>query len=117
VLIAASDFSLSEIPQSSGPVEFPEDTLWLGLLGLVWIVSGAASAVALGLSLLRRHRQAMALAQYTLLIALVAGGLLETYVSQIGAVANVVGQLALLLLVLDQRSRLADAAVEDGLIT
>ena len=97
-----------ELIEPSGPIEFPEDPVWLGLLGAVWIVVGLASAIALGLSVLGRHARAMALAQYTLLVALIAGGLLDTYVSQLGALTNVLIQLVLLALVLDQRSRLAD---------
>jgi hypothetical protein len=103
---------LDELPTSSGPTEFPDDPLWIALLGLVWIVVGLASAVALVASVFRRHRPAMALAQYALLLALVAGGLLDVYVSQIGALADVLLQLVLLAMVLDQRSRLAAAEDE-----
>ena len=107
VAVAASGVSVTELIEPTGPVEFPEDSLWLGLLGVVAIVAGAASAVALVMSVFRRHERSMALAQYALLVMLVAGGLLEMYVSQLGALTNVLIQLALLLLVLDQRSRLA----------
>ncbi len=50
----------------------------------------------------------MVVAQYAVLLGLVAGGLLNTYVSQVGALAGVVVQLGLLLLIIDQRRRLAD---------
>ncbi len=73
----------------------------------MWIVAGGASAVSLGLSVLGRHDGALALAQYALLIALAAGGLIDTYVGQFGALTSVIMQLALLALVLDQRSRRA----------
>jgi hypothetical protein len=109
VLVVASGFEPSEVTEPSGPVEFPQEPLWLALLGIVWIVTGVASAVALGMSLLRQHERAMGLARYTLLVALVAGGLLETYVSQLGALTNMLIQLALLVLVLDQLSRLGAA--------
>jgi hypothetical protein len=52
----------------------------------------------------------MVVAQYAVLVGLVAGGLLNTYVSQVGALTDVLVQLGLLLLILDQRSRLAEAA-------
>ena len=50
----------------------------------------------------------MAIAQYAVLGGLVAGGLLNTYVSQLGALTGVIVQLGLLLLIIDQRRRLAD---------
>lgn len=95
------------VAQSSGPIEIPEDPVWLLLLGLVWVVVGLATAVALVISLRGHHVRAMAVAQYAVLISLVAGGLLSTYVSQLGALSNVLLQLLLLLLVVDQRRRLA----------
>lgn len=109
VAVLASGVDMTQLRETTGPIEFPEDPVWLMLTGVVWILVGVASAVALGMSVLRRHGRAMALAQYALLFTLIAGGLLETYVSQIGALTSVLVQLFLLLLVLDQRSRLAES--------
>jgi hypothetical protein len=50
----------------------------------------------------------MAVAQYAVLIGLVAGGLLNVYVSQVGALTGVIVQVLLLLLIVDQRRRLRD---------
>jgi hypothetical protein len=72
----------------------------------VWVVVGTASGLALGLSLVGRLGAGMALAQYALLLGLVAGGLLDAFVSQLGALSGVIIQLGLLLLIMDQRSRL-----------
>ncbi len=79
------------------------------MLALVWVVVGVTNGVALVLSLTGHHERGMAIAQYAVLIGLVAGGLLNTYVSQLGALSGVVVQLGLLLLILDQRGRLAEA--------
>ena len=76
------------------------------LLGLVWVAVGVANGVALVLSLAGRHPMGMAIAQYAVLAGLVAGGLLNTYVSQLGALSGILVQLGLLLLILDQRGRL-----------
>jgi hypothetical protein len=101
---------ITAIPQPSGPIELPEDPVWAALLGVAWIVVGVANGIALLMSLAGRHERAMGLAQYAVLLGLVAGGLLNTYVAQLEALSGVLAQFALLLLVLDQRSRLADTA-------
>lgn len=56
-------------------------------------------------SLTGRHPRGMAVAQFAVLIGLVAGGLLNTHTSQLGSLSGVVAQVGLLLLVLDQRGR------------
>lgn len=112
-VVVAGD-SITALPEPAGPVEMPDDPFWLLLLGLTWFVVGAVSAVALILSLIGLHARAMAVAQYALLISLVAGGLLDLYVSQLGALTSVVLQVALLLLVQDQRRRLAAGAASDA---
>jgi hypothetical protein len=112
VALVVEGGGITAIPQPNGPIELPEDPVWLLLLAFVWIVVGVANGVALVLSLAGRHERAMGLAQYAVLFGLVAGGLLNTYVSQVGALANVLVQLGLLLLILDQRSRLAGARRE-----
>ncbi|MEX1295026.1 MAG: hypothetical protein AB1Z67_02535 [Candidatus Limnocylindrales bacterium] len=110
VAALASGQSVTGSPDPAGPIALPDDPFWLALLGVVWLVVGAASGVAFGLSLLGRHDPALTIAQYSLLIALVAGGLVDTYVEQLGALSSVIVQLALLALVLDQRSRRAGRA-------
>lgn len=107
LVIASSGATAASLADAAGPVELPDDPFWLALIGLVGLFVGGASAVALGLGVLGHRDRALALAQYSLLLALVAGGLLDTYVEQVGALANVLMQLALLMLVLDQRSRRA----------
>ncbi len=52
----------------------------------------------------------MAIAQYAVLFHLVAGGLLNLYVSQLEALSGVLMLFGLLLLILDQRSRIAAPA-------
>jgi hypothetical protein len=105
VVVVASGENPTAMPDPAGPIELPDDPVWLTLMGLVWVIVGGANAVALGLSFLGHHDRALALAQYSLLIALIAGGLLDTYVEQLGALTNTLMLLALLALVLDQRSR------------
>jgi hypothetical protein len=96
----------------TGPIEYPDDPGWTLILALIWMVVGVANGVALVLSLAGRHAVAMAVAQYAVLIGIVAGGLLNTYVSQLGALSGVLLQVLLLLLVLDQRKRLHEATVD-----
>jgi hypothetical protein len=99
---------LRSIPELAvGPIEYPSEPVWLLLLGLVWVAVGLSNGVALVLSLAGRHSAGMAIAQYAVLTGLVAGGLLNTFVSQLGALSGVLVQLGLLLLILDQRGRLA----------
>jgi hypothetical protein len=86
----------------------PTEPIWVLLVALVWIIVGIAGGVALVLSLVGRHPAGMAVAQYAVLIGLVAGGLLNVYVSQVGALTGVIIQVLLLLLILDQRRRLRD---------
>jgi hypothetical protein len=93
-----------------GPIEYPEDPVWLALLAVVWIVVGVVAGVALVLSLAGRHQRAMEVAQYAVLASLVAGGLLNLYVSQLEALGGVLLQFLLLLMLLDQRTRLSAAA-------
>jgi hypothetical protein len=99
---------VTSIPDPVGPIEMPSEPVWVLLLALVWVVVGLSNGVALVLSLAGRHARAMGIAQYAVLVALVAGGLLNTYVSQLGALSGVVVQLGLLLLILDQRGRLEE---------
>jgi hypothetical protein len=106
VAIAIGGGQVPAIPEPAGPIEAPSEPVWILLLALVWVVVGLANGLALVLSLAGRHLRGMAIAQYAVLGGLVAGGLLNTYVSQIGALAGVVVQLGLLLLILDQRRRL-----------
>jgi hypothetical protein len=110
VAVAIAGGGLPAIPDPEGPIEAPTEPVWILLLALVWVIVGVANAVALGLSLTGRHQRGMSVALYATLTNLVAGGLLNTYVSQVGALASVVIQVGLLLLILDQRRRLADAA-------
>lgn len=93
-------------PVAAGPIEYPSEPAWLLLVALVWIVVGVANGAALVLSLAGRHPLGMAIAQYAVLTGLVAGGLLNTFVSQLGALSDVLLQLGMLLLILDQRRRL-----------
>lgn len=105
VVIAGGE--IPAIPDPQGPIEAPTEPVWAFLLALVWIGVGVANGVALTLSLAGHHTRGMAVAQYAVLAGLVAGGLLNTYVSQVGALAGVLLQVGLLLLILDQRRRLA----------
>jgi hypothetical protein len=109
VAVAISGGEVPAIPDPAGPIEAPTEPVWIFLLALVWVVVGMANGLALVLSLAGRHARGMAIAQYAVLAGLVAGGLLNTYVSQLGALADVIVQLGLLLLILDQRRRLQDA--------
>jgi hypothetical protein len=110
VAIAAGD--LPAIPDPEGPIEAPTQPVWVLLLAVVWIVVGVANGIALVMSLTGRHPRGMAVAQYAVLANLVAGGLLNTYVSQLGALTGVLVQLGLLLLILDQRRRLARSSAD-----
>lgn len=103
--------ALPAIPDPTGPIEAPTEPIWALLIALVWIVVGVANGTALVMSLTGRHPGAMAVAQYAVLTGLVAGGLLNVYVSQVSALAGVLVQVALLLLILDQRRRLREPAV------
>jgi hypothetical protein len=97
-----------------GPIEHPEDPVWLALLALVWVVVGVVAGVALVLSLTGRHGRAMEAAQYAVLAGLIAGGLLNLYVSQLEALGGVLLQFLLLLMILDQRSRLPSTGSTAG---
>ncbi len=108
VAIAIGGGEVPAIPDPAGPIEVPSEPVWILLLALVWVVVGLANGIALVLSLAGRHPRSMAIAQYAVLGGLVAGGLLNTYVSQIGALTSVIVQVGLLLLIIDQRRRLAD---------
>jgi len=113
--LVAQSGAVSSVPVvSTGPIEYPTEPVWVLLLGLVWVVVGVANGIALVLSLTGRHPTGMAIAQYAVLTGLVAGGLLNTFVSQLGALTGVVVQLGLLLLILDQRWRLARKAAASG---
>lgn len=96
------------IPDPDGPIEIPQDPFWAMLLGLVWVLVGAANIVALILDIAGRRQRGMAIAQYSVLAGLVAGGLLGVFVSQLQALTGVLLQLLLLLLIVDQRRRLED---------
>lgn len=109
IALAVTGGQVTSIPDPVGPIEMPTEPVWILMLALVWVVVGVTNGVALVLSLTARHERGMAIAQYAVLIGLVAGGLLNTYVSQLGALSGVVVQLGLLLLILDQRGRLAEA--------
>jgi hypothetical protein len=111
VALAVLDGQVTSIPVPDGPIEMPTEPIWLLLLALVWVLVGLTDGAALVLSLTGRHARGMAVAQYAVLIGLVVGGLLNTYVSQLGALSGVVVQLGLLLLILDQRGRLAEAII------
>jgi len=106
--------NVTTLPVPEGPIEYPQETIWIIGLMAVWIVVGTANGVALVLSLFGHHRRGMAIAQYAVLLGLVAGGLLNTYISQLGALSGVLLQLILLLLIIDQRTRLAASAVAES---
>jgi hypothetical protein len=108
VAIVIAGGEVPVITPPSGPIEVPTEPIWVLLVALVWIIVGIAGGVALVLSLVGRHPAGMAVAQYAVLIGLVAGGLLNVYVSQVGALTGVIIQVLLLLLILDQRRRLRD---------
>jgi hypothetical protein len=113
IAIAVLGGQVTSIPDPVGPIEMPTEPVWVLLLALVWVVVGVTNGAALVLSLTGRHPRGMAVAQYAVLIGLVAGGLLNTYVSQLGALSGVVVQLGLLLLILDQRGRLAEVSSQE----
>ena len=104
VILSGEVTSIPEV--AVGPIEYPSEPVWVLLLALVWVVVGVANGVALVLSLAGRHAVGMAIAQYAVLTGLIAGGLLNTFVSQLGALSSVLVQLVLLLLILDQRARI-----------
>lgn len=112
VVLSGEVVSIPEV--ATGPIEYPSEPIWVLLLGLVWALVGVANGVALVLSLAGRHPTGMTIAQYAVLTGLVAGGLLNTFVSQLGALSGVLVQLGLLLLILDQRRRLVQAADAPG---
>lgn len=101
--------AIPSLPDPTGPLEAPTEPVWILLIAIVWVVVGIANGVALVLSLAHRHPLGMAVAQFAVLLGLVAGGLLNVYVSQVGALTGVVVQVILLLLILDQRRRIRDA--------
>lgn len=102
------------VTAQTGPIEYPDEPLWVLLLAGVWMVVGVANGAALVLSLTGRDRVAMAIAQYSILTALVAGGLLNVYVSQLGALSDILALLVLLALVLDRRARDAQSDDQSG---
>ncbi len=112
VVLSGDVASVPEV--ATGPIEYPSEPVWVLLVGIVWALVGVANGVALVLSLAGRHPAGMAIAQYAVLTGLVAGGLLTTFVSQLGALSGVLVQLGLLLLILDQRGRLAQMAAVRG---
>ena len=93
----------------TGPIEYPTEPTWIVALGLVEAVVGIANGVALVLSLTGRAWTALGIARIAVLAGLVAGGLLGTYVGQLGALADILLRVLLLLLVLDARARLREA--------
>lgn len=102
--------AIPSLPDPTGPLEAPSEPVWILLIAIVWVVVGIANGVAFVLSVTGRHPKGMAVAQYAVLLDLIAGGLLNVYVSQVGALAGVVFQVGLLLLIMDQRRRIRDAA-------
>jgi hypothetical protein len=97
-----------EITLPDGPVEFPADPVWAIALLVVAVVVGVAGGIAL-VAILRHHEQAgLRLAIAATLLNLVAGGLLNFFVSQFGAMTTTVLYLVLLGLLLDYQRRLAD---------
>ena len=108
--IAMAGGGVPVLPDPSGPIKAPTEPMWVLLLALVWVVVGTTNGVALVLSLTGRHARGMELAMFAVLFGLVAGGLLNVYVSQVGALAGVVIQTLLLLLILDQRRRIRKVA-------
>ena len=114
VAIVIAGGAIDAIPDPAGPIEAPTEPIWILLLAIVWIIVGVGSGIALVLSLTHRHERAMLIAQYAVLVGLVAGGLLNVYVSQVSALSDVIVLLVLLLLILDQRARLAAARGEQA---
>jgi hypothetical protein len=111
VAIVIAGGEIPAIPDPTGPIEAPTEPIWVLLVALVWVVVGAANGVALVLSVTGRHPTGMVVAQFAVLLGLIAGGLLNVYVSQVGALTGVIVQVLLLLLILDQRRRIRDQAV------
>ncbi|HYO42169.1 MAG TPA: hypothetical protein VES19_03125, partial [Candidatus Limnocylindrales bacterium] len=109
VLIAVLGGERLDLPQPSGPVEFPEEPIWAILLFIVSIVVGIASGFAFVQILRGRVRQGLRIGIWAALGNLVAGGLLTFYVTQFGAMASAIGHLILLLLLLDHDRRLAES--------
>ena len=102
------------IPDPTGPIEAPTEPIWVLLVAIVWVVVGVANGIAFVLSVAGRHAKGMVVAQYAVLLDLVAGGLLNVYVSQVGALTGVIVQVLLLLLILDQRRRIRDEKAADA---
>ena len=101
-----SDFLLTFLVPSGPPRVIIMSTV---ALGLVEAVVGIANGVALVLTLTGRAWTALGIARIAVLAGLVAGGLLGTYVGQLGALADILLRVLLLLLVLDARARLREA--------
>jgi hypothetical protein len=114
VAIVVAGGQIPAIPDPTGPIEAPSQPIWVLLIAVVWVVVGTANGVALVMSLAGRHARAMAVAQYAVLLDLVAGGLLNVYVSQVSALAGVVVQVGLLLLILHQRQRIREREAGAG---
>ena len=108
VAIAIGGGEVTAIPDPTGPIEAPSEPVWILLLALVWVVVGLANGLALVLSLAGRHAQGMAIAQYAVLGAWWRAACSTPTSRSVGALAGVVVQLGLLLLILDQRRRLAN---------
>jgi hypothetical protein len=95
---------LPPIP-NDGPVEFPQEPVWIYATLLVATGVGLASAIALGLLATGRTRRGLRVGAWATLVNLVAGGLLTFYVEQFGALGSTLLNLAILGLLLDMAWR------------
>lgn len=105
VLAVVLGANIALLPEASGPVQFPREPLWPLLTLVIAVAVGAANGLALALLVVRRDGAAISIATGATLANLVAGGLLSFYVAQFGAMAQTFGQLAILGLLIDYRSR------------
>lgn len=104
-MLLGAALPLEALNPSGGPVEFPREPGWAAATLVVAIGVGLASAVAAVLLLLGRERAGLRLGTWATLVNLVAGGLLNFYVSQFGALTSTALHLVLLGLLLDQDRR------------
>lgn len=115
VMLAAATGELDwveTLAAESGRLELPTEPIWFLLLLGINIVVGVGSVAALLLAWRGRTVLAMNAALATTLLSLVAGGLIGFYAVQLAALASTVELLLLLALILDQRIRLRQAALQ-----
>ena len=103
---------LEQLTAEAGHLEIPTRPIWFVLLLGINVVVGISSAVAVVLLWRGRDDAAMNVGLLATLIGLVAGGLIGFYAVQLMALSATLHSLLLLGLIVDQRIRLEQSAVD-----